>query len=217
MTDYKTDFFRFAAAQRALLFGEFVTKAGRTSPYFFNAGMFSSGASLARLAAFYVKALAASGIAFDVLFGSAYKGIPLAAAVAMALASNGRDVPFCFNRKEAKDHGEGGVIIGAAITGRVLIVDDVISAGTSVRESVALIRHHGAQPCAVAIALDRMERGSGALSATEEVSQNYGIPVVAIANLDDLVAFVREEPHFAPHLDAVVAYRRCYGTQDHAP
>ena len=217
MTDYKTDFFRFAAAQRALLFGEFVTKAGRTSPYFFNAGMFSSGAALARLAAFYVKALDASGIAFDVLFGSAYKGIPLAAAVAMALASNGRDVPFCFNRKEAKDHGEGGVIIGAALTGRVLIVDDVISAGTSVRESVALIRHHGAQPCAVTIALDRMERGSGALSATEEVSQNYGIPVVAIADLDDLVAFVREEPRFAPHLDAVVAYRRCYGTLDHAP
>jgi orotate phosphoribosyltransferase len=217
MTDYKTDFFRFAAAQRALLFGEFVTKAGRTSPYFFNAGMFSSGASLARLAAFYVKALDASGIAFDVLFGSAYKGIPLAAAVAMALASNGRDVPFCFNRKEAKDHGEGGVIIGAPLTGRVLIVDDVISAGTSVRESVALILHHGAQPCAVAIALDRMVRGSGALSATEVVSHNYGIPVVAIANLVDLVAFVRVEPHFSPHLDAVVAYRRCYGTQDHAP
>ena len=217
MADYKTDFFRFAAAQRALLFGDFVTKAGRTSPYFFNAGMFSSGAALARLAAFYGKALDASGIAFDLLFGSAYKGIPLAAAVAMELAAHGRDVPFCFNRKEAKDHGEGGVIIGAPLAGRVLIVDDVISAGTSVRESVALIRHHGAEPCAVAIALDRMERGSGPLSATEEVVQTYGIPVIAIANLDDLLAFVRHEPDLAPHLTAVAAYRSRYGTRHHAP
>jgi len=216
MADSKTDFFRFAAAQRALLFGEFVTKAGRTSPYFFNAGMFSSGAALARLARFYAKAIADSGIGFDLLFGSAYKGIPLAAAIAIALAGEGRDVPFCFNRKEAKDHGEGGVVVGAPLAGRVLIVDDVISAGTSVRESVALIRHHGAQPCAVAIALDRMERGSAALSATEEVVRSFGIPVVAIANLDDLVAFVAAEPGLARHLDAVRAYRDRYGVEARA-
>lgn len=216
MTDYKTDFFRFAASQRALLFGEYVTKAGRTSPYFFNAGMFSSGASLARLAGFYAKAIAASGIQFDLLFGSAYKGIPLAAGIAMALASNGRDVPFCFNRKEAKDHGEGGVVIGAPLAGRVLIVDDVLSAGTSVRESIALIRAHNAQPCGVAIALDRMERGSGELSASEEVVRTYGIPVVAIATLDDLLAFVHTERHLAAHLDAVAAYRNRYGVARHA-
>jgi orotate phosphoribosyltransferase len=217
MTDYKTDFFRFAASQRALLFGEYVTKAGRTSPYFFNAGMFSSGAALARLAAFYAKAIAASGIEFDLLFGSAYKGIPLAAGIAMALAANGRDVPFCFNRKEAKDHGEGGMVIGTPLAGRVLIVDDVLSAGTSVRESIAIIGAHGAQACGVAIALDRMERGSGELSASDEVVQAYGIPVVAIATLDDLLAFVHAEHHLAPHLEAVAAYRNRYGAARHAP
>ena len=216
MTDFRQDFFRFAASQRALLFGEFVTKAGRTSPYFFNAGMFASGAALAQLAGFYVKAIAAAGLDFDLLFGSAYKGIPLAAAVAMAFASEGRDVPFCYNRKEAKDHGEGGVVIGAPLAGRVLIVDDVISAGTSVRESVAIIRAHGATPCGVAVALDRMERGTGELSATEEVRSAYGIPVVSIATLDDLVEFVRATPEYRPHLDAMQAYRSRYGTTLHA-
>jgi orotate phosphoribosyltransferase len=194
MTDFRQDFIRFAASQRALLFGEFTTKAGRASPYFFNAGMFSSGAALARLSEFYAKAIAASGVRFDVLFGSAYKGIPLAAAVAICLARDGRDVPFSFNRKEAKDHGEGGVVVGAPLQGRVLIIDDVISAGTSVRESVDIIRGLGAQPCAVAIALDRMERGRGERSAVQEVELNFSIPVISIANLEDLVTYLRTEP-----------------------
>jgi orotate phosphoribosyltransferase len=212
MTDFRQEFFHFAASQRALLFGEFVTKAGRTSPYFFNAGMFASGAALEKLCGFYAKAITAADIGYDVLFGPAYKGIPLAAGVAMSLASQGRDVPFCFNRKEAKDHGEGGVVVGAPLSGRVLIIDDVISAGTSVRESVEIIRAHRAQPCGVAIALDRMERGAGELSAIQEVERTYAIPVVAIATLDDLVGFVRSEPRFAAHLDSVLAYRSVYGT-----
>ena len=216
MTDFRQEFFRFAASQRALLFGEFVTKAGRTSPYFFNAGMFSTGAALARLAEFYAKAIAAAGIEYDMLFGSAYKGIPLAAGVAIALASQGRDVPFSYNRKEAKDHGEGGVVVGAPLAGRVLIIDDVISAGTSVRESVAIIRAHHATPCAVAIALDRMERGTGSLSATEEVEQAHGIPVIAIATFDDLVDFVRAEPGSVAHLPAMLEYRNRYGAAAHA-
>jgi orotate phosphoribosyltransferase len=216
MTDFRQDFFRFAASRQALLFGEFMTKAGRTSPYFFNAGMFSTGAALARLSEFYAKAIRASGLQFDVLFGSAYKGIPLAAAVAMTLAREGPDVPFCFNRKEAKDHGEGGVIVGTPLAGRVLIIDDVISAGTSVRESVALIRAAGAVPCAVAIAVDRMERGNGTTSAVQEVEQTYGIPVIAIATLDDLIGYVGAEPRYAHHLDAVLAYRARYGIGEHA-
>jgi orotate phosphoribosyltransferase len=216
MTDFRLEFFQFAASQRALLFGEFVTKAGRTSPYFFNAGVFASGASLAKLSGFYAKAISAAGIEFDLLFGPAYKGIPLAAGVAISFAQQGRDVPFCFNRKEAKDHGEGGVVVGAPLAGRVLIIDDVISAGTSVRESVEIIRAHGAVPCAVAIALDRMERGSGALSAIEEVEQLYSLPVVPIVNLDDLIAFVRAEPRFTPHLEALLDYRRRYGIAAHA-
>ncbi len=215
MTDFRQDFFRFAASQRALLFGEFITKAGRTSPYFFNAGMFSTGAALARLSEFYAKAIRASGIEFDMMFGSAYKGIPLAAAVSMKLAHDGPDVPFCYNRKEAKDHGEGGVIVGTPLQGRVLIIDDVISAGTSVRESVAIIRGANATPCGVAIAVDRMERGNGATSAVQEVEQSYGIPVIAIATLDDLIGFVRSEPNCLQHLDAVLSYRERYGI-DHA-
>ena len=215
MTDFRQDFFRFAASQRALLFGEFITKAGRTSPYFFNAGMFSTGAALARLSEFYAKAIRASGIEFDMMFGSAYKGIPLAAAVSMKLAHDGPDVPFCYNRKEAKDHGEGGVIVGTPLQGRVLIIDDVISAGTSVRESVAIIRGANATPCGVAIAVDRMERGNGATSAVQEVEQSYGIPVIAIATLDDLIGFVRSEPTCLQHLDAVLSYRERYGI-DHA-
>lgn len=216
MTDFRQDFFRFAASQRALLFGEFTTKAGRKTPYFFNAGMFSTGASLARLSEFYAKAIRASGIRFDMMFGSAYKGIPLAAAVSMTLAREGPDVPFCFNRKEAKDHGEGGVIVGSPLQGRVLIIDDVISAGTSVRESVALIRAANAEPCAVAIAVDRMERGNAANSAVQEVEQTYGIPVIAIATLDDLIAFVKAEPSRLKHLDAVLDYRARYGIGAHA-
>jgi orotate phosphoribosyltransferase len=216
MTDFRQDFFRFAASQRALLFGEFVTKAGRTSPYFFNAGMFSTGAALSQLSEFYAKAIRASGIGFDMMFGSAYKGIPLAAAVSMTLSRDGPDVPFCFNRKEAKDHGEGGVIVGTPLRGRVLIIDDVISAGTSVRESVAIIRAADAEPCAVAIAVDRMERGNGTTSAVQEVEQTYGIPVVSIATLDDLIGFVKAESAYSQHLDAVLAYRSRYGIGDHA-
>ena len=215
MTDFRRDFIRFAAAERALLFGEFVTKAGRASPYFFNAGMFSRGAALARLCDFYASAIDASGIAFDVLFGSAYKGIPLACGVAISFARAGRDVPFSFNRKEVKDHGEGGVVVGAPLAGRVLIIDDVISAGTSVRESVSIIRSHGAKPCAVAIALDRMERGVGDRSAVQEVEHNYGMPVISIANLDDLVSYLRDEPGVQQHLAAVLAYRQRYGLGDH--
>jgi orotate phosphoribosyltransferase len=211
MTDFRQDFFRFAASQRALLFGEFTTKAGRKTPYFFNAGMFSTGAALAQLSEFYAKAIRASGIRFDVMFGSAYKGIPLAAAVSMTLARDGADVPFCFNRKEAKDHGEGGVIVGTPLRGQVLIIDDVISAGTSVRESVALIRGANAEPCAVAIAVDRQERGNGTSSAVQEVEQTYRIPVVSIATLDDLIGFVKAEPLYSKHLDAVLDYRARYG------
>ena len=216
MTDFRRDFIQFAAEQRALLFGEYVTKAGRASPYFFNAGLFSSGAALVRLCEFYVQAIRASGVRFDVLFGSAYKGIPLAAGVAMCLARDGRDVPFGFNRKEVKDHGEGGVIVGAKLTGRVLIVDDVISAGTSVREAVEIIRAQGAQPCAVAIALDRMERGSGERSAVQEVEQTVGIPVISIATLEDLVDYLRGEPRGATLLDSVLAYRNRYGIASNA-
>ena len=216
MTDFRQDFIRFAAAQRALLFGEFVTKAGRVSPYFFNAGMFSTGAALAELCGFYAKAIAAAGLEYDVIFGSAYKGIPLAAGVAITLAQAGRDVPFCFNRKEAKDHGEGGVVVGAPLAGRVLIIDDVISAGTSVRESVEIITRHRASPCGVTIALDRMERGTSASSAVQEVEQTYAIPVVAIATLDDLIAFVRADARYSSHLDAVLAYRDRYGVAGHA-
>src|SRR3954467_6563099 len=179
--NFRHEFIRFVVAQKVLKFGEFKTKAGRLSPYFFDAGLFFDGQSLKQLVQFYAKAILASGVAFDMLFGPAYKGIPLVAAVAIALAGCGRDVPYAFNRKEAKDHGEGGSVIGAPLSGRVLIVDDVISAGTSVRESVEIMRQNGAAPCGVVIALDRLEKGTGALSAVQEVRQIYGIPVIAIA------------------------------------
>ena len=205
------DFVRFAVESGVLRFGEFKTKAGRMSPYFFNAGLFDDGAKLGRLAEFYAKALLASGIEFDMIFGPAYKGIPLAATVAVELARLGRNVPFAYNRKEAKDHGEGGNIIGKPLAGRVLIIDDVISAGTSVRESVDIIRDAGATPCGVVIALDRMERGTGALSAVQAVEQDYGIPVVAVATLDDLMVFLRQRPDFAAHEAAVARYRKEYG------
>lgn len=216
MADFRQDFIRFAAANRALLFGEFVTKAGRASPYFFNAGMFSSGAALAKLGEFYAKAIHAAAVEFDILFGSAYKGIPLASAIAIELARGGRDVPFSFNRKEAKDHGEGGIVVGAPLAGRVLIVDDVISAGTSVRESVSIIRAQGAEPCGVAIAMDRMERGTGELSAVQEVEENYRLPVISIATLDDLVTYLNAENSLRQYLDSVLAYRERYGVAGRA-
>ena len=209
--DFRQDFIRFAINERVLHFGEFKTKAGRMSPYFFNAGLFNHGVALKELAQFYAKAIHASGVAYDMLFGPAYKGIPLVAAVSIALADRGRDVGYAFNRKEAKDHGEGGTVIGAPLAGRVLIVDDVISAGTSVRESVELIRGAGALPCGVAIALDRLERGAGELSAVQEVRQIYNIPVISIATLDDLVAWLTADPASTPHLEAVRRYRERYG------
>ena len=211
--DFRQEFIEFALEQDVLRFGKFKTKAGRLSPYFFNAGLFNDGASLDRLSQFYAKAILASGLAVNTLFGPAYKGIPLVAASALALARAGRNLPFAFNRKEIKDHGEGGGIIGAPLTGRVLIVDDVISAGTSVRESVELIRAAGATPCGVVIALDRMERGNGDTSAVQEVEQEYAIPVVAVATLDDLMTYLRERPEFKEHQSAVAVYRQEYGVE----
>ena len=211
--DFRQEFIEFALAQNVLRFGEFKTKAGRLSPYFFNAGLFNDGAALDRLSQFYAKAIQASGIPVDMLYGPAYKGIPLVSVTALALARSGRNLPFAFNRKEAKDHGEGGNIIGTPLSGRVLIIDDVISAGTSVRESVEIIREAGATPCGVVIALDRMERGTGSLSAVQEVEQDYRIPVVAVASLDDLMAYLKQRSDFAVHEAAVARYREEYGVE----
>ena len=211
MFNFRQDFIRFAVQQKVLCFGEFQTKAGRLSPYFFNAGLFNDGAALRNLSQFYAQAILAAGLPFDMLFGPAYKGIPLAAGTAIALAEQGRNVPYCYNRKEAKDHGEGGTTVGAALQGRVLIIDDVISAGTSVRESIDLIRAAGAEPCGVVIALDRMERGQGELSAVQEVQRNYGIPVVSIATLDDLLDYLQNEADMKQNLATVQSYRDRYG------
>ncbi len=205
------EFIAFACELGVLRFGEFKTKAGRLSPYFFNAGLFNDGASLARLSAFYAKRMIAAGVDFDVLFGPAYKGIPLAAGAAMALAGLGRNLPYAYNRKEAKDHGEGGSLVGAPLEGRVLIIDDVISAGTSVRESVELIRAAGATPAGVLIALDRQERGQGELSAVQEVERNYGIPVFSVASLTDLIDYLSGHPDLEGNLAAVREYRVRYG------
>ena len=211
--DFRQEFIEFALAQNVLRFGEFKTKAGRLSPYFFNAGLFNDGAALDRLSQFYAKAIQASGIPVDMLYGPAYKGIPLVSVTALALARSGRNLAFACNRKEAKDDGEGGNIIGTPLSGRVLIIDDVISAGTSVRESVEIIREAGATPCGVVIALDRMERGTGSLSAVQEVEQDYRIPVVAVASLDDLMAYLKQRPDFAVHEAAVARYREEYGVE----
>ncbi|QNM96943.1 orotate phosphoribosyltransferase [Chitinimonas koreensis] len=211
MSISRTDFIAFAVEQQVLRFGDFQTKAGRQSPYFFNAGLFQDGASVGRLAGFYADAAIESGVRFDMLFGPAYKGIVLAATTAVALAAKGRNLPFCFNRKEAKDHGEGGTLIGAPLKGRVMIIDDVISAGTSVRESVELIRAAGAEPAGVLIALDRQERGQGAQSAVQEVAARYGIPVIAIATLTDLIAYLGGQPELERNLQAVQRYRAEYG------
>ena len=212
------DFVAFSVECGVLRFGEFKTKAGRLSPYFFNAGLFDDGAKLGRLAEFYARALIASGLSFDMLFGPAYKGIGLAAAVAIELARLGRNVPFAYNRKEAKDHGEGGTLVGAPVRGRVLIIDDVISAGTSVRESIALIQAAGGEPCGVAIALDRQEKATDAgrdapWSAVEFVRQQLGLSVVSIATLSDLLRYLesQREPVLASHFAAVAAYRDRYG------
>ena len=214
MSAFRQEFLAFSLARDVLRFGEFITKAGRKSPYFFNAGLFNDGDSLRRLGRFYAEALLASGVACDQLFGPAYKGITLAAAMAIALAEKGHNLPYSFNRKEAKDHGEGGVVVGAPLKGRVLIVDDVITAGTSVRESVETIRAHGANPAGVLIALDRMERGQGAKSAVQEVRDAFGIPVVAIATLDDVMAFIASQRGLEAHAPAVAAYRAQYGAAE---
>ncbi len=210
-SNFRQDFIQFALEAKVLCFGEFKTKAGRLSPYFFNTGLFNDGGSLRRLGQFYAKAIDDSGIAFDMLYGPAYKGIPLVSTTAVALAEKGRNVPFCFNRKEAKDHGEGGNTVGAPLTGRVLIVDDVISAGTSVRESVEIIRAAGAAPCGVVISFDRMERGTTDVSAVDDVRDTFGLKVVSISTLDDLVSFLGGHPELAQQLRSVGDYRRKYG------
>jgi len=212
MHAYKRSFIEFALARQALRFGSFTLKSGRQSPYFFNTGVFDSGTALAQLGQAYAAALVASGLAFDMIFGPAYKGIPLGAAVAIALArEHGRDVPFCFNRKEAKDHGEGGMTLGAPLAGRVVIVDDVISAGTSVNESVGIIRAAGAVPVGVLISLDRQERGQGALSAAQEVEQKHGMPVLSIVTLADVRHFLAERGNAAQDLAAIDDYLSRYG------
>lgn len=216
----RTDFVRFALRQGVLRFGEFKVKSGRISPYFFNAGLFNSGASLAQLGQFYARRLSDAGLAFDMLYGPAYKGIPLAAATAIALASQvggqARDVPYAFNRKEAKPHGEGGNLVGAPLQGRVVIVDDVITAGTSVGESVAVIRDAGAQPAAVLIAMDRMERAGpdhalSTHSAVQDVEQRHSIPVLSIASLADIMALLDQDAALVAHRPDVAAYRARYG------
>ena len=209
---FRTDFLDLSLRLNVLRFGEFTLKSGRVSPYFFNAGLINTGAALAALGRAYAQTLVDQDLHFDMLFGPAYKGIALASATAIALADgHGRDLPFAFNRKEAKDHGEGGVLIGAPLAGRVVIVDDVISAGTSVRESVTLIRAAGATPAAVLIALDRQERGQGARSAADEVREEFGIPVLAIANLTELLGYVAGKPELAAVLPRLHAYRAQYG------
>ena len=210
---WKQEFLELCLQVGALRFGEFTLKSGRLSPYFFNAGLFNTGARLARLGRFYARAIVDAGLHFDMLYGPAYKGIPLVAATAVALADeHGRDAPYAFNRKEPKDHGEGGIIVGAPLCGSVLIVDDVISAGTSVRESVAIIRAGGSVPAGVVIALDRQERGAGRGSAVEEVVSKYGISVISVARLDDLTEFLAKRSDMKQEQEAIRRYRERYGS-----
>jgi orotate phosphoribosyltransferase len=212
MQPYQREFIQFVIDLGALRFGEFTLKSGRNSPYFFNSGLFNTGAALARLGSYYAQAIVHAGAGYDMLYGPAYKGIPLVAATAIALAGeHGRDVPYCFNRKETKDHGEGGNIVGAAPAGRVLIVDDVITAGTSVRESVELIRRAGAMPCGVAIALDRQERGVGELSAVQEVGRTLRIPVISIVRVENLLEYLQELPEQRALTERIAGYRQRYG------
>jgi orotate phosphoribosyltransferase len=212
MQDYQEAFIEFALYHKVLRFGEFRLKSGRLSPYFFNTGAFNSGASLSRLGDFYAKAIVASGIDFDLIFGPAYKGIPLGSAIAISFAkAYNRDIPFCFNRKEIKDHGEGGATIGAPLSGRVLIVDDVISAGTSVNESMAIIDRAGATAAAVMIALDRQERGQDNLSAVDDVRRRHGIPLYSIVTLLDIVGFLKESGGCGAEIEAIARYRSKYG------
>mgnify|MGYP000110771585 CR=1 FL=1 len=213
MHEYQREFIRFALDRQVLRFGEFTLKSGRVSPYFFNAGLFNDGTALGRLGRYYAQAFVHSGLEdVDVIFGPAYKGIPLAAVTAVSLAESfDRNLPYCFNRKEAKDHGEGGSLVGAPLNGRVLIIDDVMTAGTAVREVMQIIEAAGARPAAVMIALDRQERGQGELSAVQEVERDFGIPVISIVSLTQLLGFLQEDAELRHHLPAVEAYRAQYG------
>jgi orotate phosphoribosyltransferase len=212
MKQYQKEFIEFAIERGVLKFGEFTLKSGRTSPYFFNAGLFNQGSDLARLGRFYAAALQDSGVAFDVLFGPAYKGIPIATAAAIALFdSYQKDVPYCFNRKEKKDHGEGGNLVGSPLEGRVMLVDDVITAGTAIRESMEIVQANGAELAGVLIALDRQEKGKGELSAIQEVERDYNATVISIVKLNDVIEYLKDSPDLAQYLDKVTAYRAQYG------
>ncbi|NVK00966.1 MAG: orotate phosphoribosyltransferase [Oceanospirillaceae bacterium] len=212
MQAYQREFIQFAIEKGVLRFGEFTLKSGRTSPYFFNAGLFNTGETLAKLGRFYAAAIEDSGVDYDIMLGPAYKGIPLAATTVVALANDyGKDVPYVFNRKEKKDHGEGGSLVGAPLEGRVLIIDDVITAGTAIREVMEIIEQAGATPAATVIALNRMERGKGELSAIQEVERDYGMQVASIISLDDLVAYLEELGDRNEELVAIKAYRDEYG------
>ncbi|MFP1790043.1 orotate phosphoribosyltransferase [Lonsdalea quercina] len=212
MKAYQRQFIEFALSKQVLKFGEFTLKSGRTSPYFFNVGLFNTGRDLALLGRFYAAALMDAAIEFDVLFGPAYKGIPIATTTAVALAEHhDRDLPYCFNRKEAKDHGEGGSLVGSSLEGRIMLVDDVITAGTAIRESMDIISAQGASLAGVLIALDRQERGRGELSAIQEVERDYACQVISIITLKDLITYLREKPEMAEHLTAVQTYRDRYG------
>ncbi|MBM7038205.1 orotate phosphoribosyltransferase [Vibrio ulleungensis] len=212
MKAYQRDFIEFALEKQVLKFGEFTLKSGRTSPYFFNAGLFNTGSDLARLGRFYAAALADSNIDFDVLFGPAYKGIPIATTTAVALADHHDiDTPYCFNRKEAKNHGEGGNLVGSDLVGRIMLVDDVITAGTAIRESMELIQAKGAELAGVLVAIDRQEKGKGELSAIQEVERDFGCAVISIVSLTDLIAYLEEKGDATEHLEAVRAYREQFG------
>jgi len=212
MKAYQREFIEFALEKQVLKFGEFTLKSGRKSPYFFNAGLFNTGRDLARLGRFYAAALVDSGIDYDVLFGPAYKGIPIATTTAVALADHHDvDTPYCFNRKEAKDHGEGGSLVGSALEGRIMLVDDVITAGTAIRESMEIIKANGADLAGVLVAIDRQEKGKGELSAIQEVERDFGCAVISIVSLTDLVTYLEEKGTNNEHLEAVKAYRAEYG------
>ena len=212
MKAYQREFIEFAMSKQVLKFGEFTLKSGRKSPYFFNAGLFNSGRDLARLGRFYAAALVDAAVQYDVLFGPAYKGIPIASATAVQLAEvHDQDVPYCFNRKEAKDHGEGGNLVGSPLTGRIMLVDDVITAGTAIRESMDIIQANGAELAGVLIALDRQEKGKGELSAIQEVERDYHAEVTAIITLADLIEYLSEQPDMGEHLERVQAYREQFG------
>ena len=214
MLDYQKEFIEFALKAEVIRFGKFTLKSGRKSPYFFNAGLFNTGEAMSKLSRFYAQALINSGIDFDILFGPAYKGIPLATATAVALSEqHGRNVPWCFNRKEVKDHGEGGNIVGSPLKGRAVIVDDVISAGSAVREVMQIIEPSDANPAAVMIALDRQEKGQSELSAIQEVEHDFGIPVISIIKLNDLLAYVESNDEFKQYVPAIRAYREQYGVE----